>query len=248
MLRQSGPRILWINPVGHGRYDASTKQVLEKAKRDDVVVDVVHLSKGPPHLEYKSLEPYVVVEILETIKRGEKSGYDAAVIACFADPGVREARELVNIPVVGPGEVCYHLAHMLGHRFSVVTTRRGTRPRMEDTLFMYGLEKRLASFRFINILVPDLQKDPSRVHHAITRESLRAIEEDGAEVIILGCTIESGFTKELIGELKVPVIDATIVPFKHAEMLADLYRNYGISHSKVGGYKTPPQEEIPLRH
>ena len=238
-------KILWISPgTGAGEFDNRIKRIFDSIKRDDVEVDVTRLSKGPPHLEYKSYEPLILVETLEKIVEAERNGYDAVIIGCFDDPGLQEARELVSIPVIGPGETCMHIACMLGHKFSIVTVKKEALARTEDHVFMYGLEKKLASFRFLNIGVLEMKKEPERTYEAILRESKKAIEEDDAEVIVLGCTVETGFMEQLIKELKVPVIDAAVVSFKFAEMLADLKKKTRLSHSKIYGYKSPSKDEM----
>jgi len=110
-------------------------------------------------------------------------------------------------------------------------------------VYMYGLEKKLASFRVLNFTVPRMAAEPEKLKETIKREARKAIENDRAEVIVLGCTIESGFMKELIESLKVPVIDAVVVSWKYAEMMADLYRKTGLTHSKLFGYEAPPEKD-----
>jgi allantoin racemase len=237
-------RVLWINPVGTGEFDDQIKNVLMSVKRHDVEVEVTHLPHGPPNLDYKSYEPLILVETLQIIRRAEKEGFDAVVIGCFDDPGLQEARELVNIPVVGPMEACLHIASTLGHKYSIIVNRREGQARLEDHIYTYGLEKKLASFRSINFMVSEMKSKLGELREAIVRESVNAVEEDRAEVVVLGCTVESGLMEELIDRLKVPVLDAVVVPFKYAEMLADMYRKVGLSHSKVYGYKSPPEGEI----
>jgi allantoin racemase len=70
-----------------------------------------------------------------------------------------------------------------------------------------------------------------------------AVESDGAEVIILGCTATYGFYEELQKELAVPVIDSMIASLKTAEFAAELASRLGWSHSKIGGYESPPRED-----
>jgi len=108
---------------------------------------------------------------------------------------------------------------------------------------MYGLEKKLASFRVLNFTVNRMRKDRKGLERAIEREARLATEEDGAEVITLGCTVEAGFSTRLMQRLDIPVVDPVIVSFKYAELLADLYSKLGLSHSKIFGYESPPKEE-----
>jgi len=114
---------------------------------------------------------------------------------------------------------------------------------MESNVYFYGLEKKLASFRVLNFRVPRMIADPKKLEEAIRREAQKAVENDGAEVIVLGCTVESGFMKELIESLKVPVIDSVGVSWKYAEIMADLYRKMGLTHSKLFGYEAPPEKD-----
>jgi allantoin racemase len=235
-------RILWINPVGSSIDDARVKGVLDSVRRPDVRFDVVHLSRGPDNLEYHYYEHLVMNGILGLIRRAERDRYHAAVVGCFYDPGLREARELVRIPVTGPAEASMHIAATLGHKFSIIVGRRKWLPKMEDNINMYGLEKKLASFRILNLTVKRMRREREGLERAITREAKLAIVEDGAEVIILGCTVEAGFSRRLMQRLKVPVIDPVIASFKYAELLADLYNKLGLSHSKIYGYESPPKE------
>jgi allantoin racemase len=114
---------------------------------------------------------------------------------------------------------------------------------MESNTYQYGVEKKLASFRTINFTVPRMVREPGKLKKTIYNAAQKAIEEDGAEVIVLGCTVESGFMKELIQELKVPVLDAVVIAWKYAEMMADLYHKMGLTHSKLFGYEKPPEED-----
>jgi allantoin racemase len=236
-------RILWINPVGSSSDDLRVKRVLDSVRRHDVGFDVVHLARAPDNLEYHYYEHLVMGDILGLIRKAEGDRYHATVVGCFYDPGLREARELVRIPVTAPAEASMHVAATLGHKFSIIVGRRKWVPKMEDNINMYGLAKKLASFRILNFTVNRMRREREGLERAITREAKLAIVEDGAEVIILGCTVEAGFSRRLMQRLKVPVVDPVIVSFKYAELLADLYNKLGLSHSKIYGYESPPKEE-----
>jgi allantoin racemase len=92
----------------------------------------------------------------------------------------------------------------------------------------------------VNFTVPRMAEEPERLKELILAEAKKAIEEDGAEVIVLGCTGESGFMKELISKLQVPVLDPVVTSWKYAEMLADLYQKVGLTHSRLYGFEPPP--------
>ena len=234
-------KILYINPIGTRAFDEHMLETINEVKRLDVKPKVVHLRKGPVHLEYHYYEHLNLDETLEWVKWAEKEAYDAVVIGCFYDPGVREARELVSIPVIVPAEATMHVAATLGHKFSVIVGRRKWIPRMESNVYIYGLERKLASFRSIEFTVLRMGSEPEKLKKAILTQAKKAVEEDGAEVIVLGCTMQSGFMKELMKKLKVPVLDAVVTSWKYAEMMGDLYRKVDLVHSKLYGYEPPPE-------
>jgi len=236
-------KILFINPVGTDAFDEHILKTIHQVKRPDVEVKVVHLTSGPVHLEYHYYEHLNMDEMLKWVKWAENEGYDAVIIGCFYDPGLREAREIVSIPVIGVAEATMHVAATLGHKFSIIVGRRKWIPKMESNVYLYGIERKLASFRAINFTVPRMLKEPETLKQAIINEAKKAVEEDGAEVIVLGCTGESGFMKELMEMIGVPVLDPVVISWKYAEMLADLYQKFKLSHCKLYGYESPPTSE-----
>jgi allantoin racemase len=236
-------KIMFINPVGTGTSDPHLLSVIERVRRKDVEPVVVHLPKGPDHTEYHYYEHLVTHDVLNEVRRAEAEKFNAVIIGCFYDPGLREARELVSIPVVGPAESTMLVACTLGHKFSILVGRRKWIPKMESNARMYGLGERLASIRPLGIRVIEMLAEQKRLKQSAAREGRAAVDEDGAEVIVMGCTMESGFADELSRTLGVPVLDPVVTSWKFAEMQADMYSSLGISHCKAYGYESPPKEE-----
>ncbi len=139
-------KIMYINPIGSDVVDELMLETIQRVKRPDVRPTVVHLEEGPDHLEYHFHEHLNTGETLGWVRQAEREGYDAAVIGCFYDTGLREAREISTIPVVGPAEATMHLAATLGHKFSVIVGRRKWIPKIEDHARAYGVESKIASF------------------------------------------------------------------------------------------------------
>lgn len=238
-------RILWINPVGTNLFDDAIQETLEEVKRPDTEVKVVSLKRGPHHLEYHYYDALILPDMLHLIRKAEQEGYDAAVIGCFYDPGLREAREVVkDLIVAAPAESCLQIAASLGHTFSIIVGRTKWIPEMYENVVKYGFKDRLASFKSVDLGVHDFQKDKAETARRLKAAAREAIEQDLAEVIVLGCTIEFGFYQEIQAELGVPVVDAVLAPFKYAEFLVELRKRFGWGHSKRGGYESPPIEEI----
>jgi len=238
-------KITFINPVGTEIFNRSTKEMLEKIKEPGAQISVVSLSRGPLHLEYRYYEALVVPEILHLIKQAEKEGYDGAVIGCFYDPGLLEAREITEkIIVTAPGEASMHIASTLGRKFSIIVGRNKWIPQILDQVVAYGFEDNLASVKAVGLGVYDFHKKKNVAIKKIKEIAREAIEKDMAEVIILGCTATFGFYKNLQKELGVPVIDPVIAALKYAEFLVKLKHMFGWKHSKKYEYETPPLVEI----
>jgi allantoin racemase len=238
-------RILWINPVGTEVFDEDTLKLLDEARGADHQVEVVSLpSDRPRHLEYHAYEALVVADIVRLAYRSA-AAYDAIVIGCFYDIGLREAREVSQRAIVtAPCQSATAIASNLGNTFSVLVGRRKWIPKMRENVRLYGHNHRLASMRPVELGVHDFQSDHQRTCERLLGEGRKAVQEDGAEVIILGCTAEYGFHAQMQAELGVPVIDAVLAPFKYAEFLADLARRFGWYPSRVWGSQAPPEEEV----
>jgi len=236
-------KIAWILPVGVETYDDRVLSFINRIKRPDVTAEVSHLSSGlPDNLEYHYYEHLAEDDLLRKIVEYEKRGFSAAIIGCFYDGGLREARELVKMPVVAEEESCIHIAATLGHKFSIIVGRRKWIPKMEENVRLYGLADRLASLRTVDYTIKSIGEDRVGYLAAVKREAERAIAEDGAEVVVLSEEASFDFEdmNKLQSELGVPILDPVIVTWKFAELMADLYEAAGISHSKIGDYESPP--------
>ena len=238
-------KILWINPVGTDVFDGYIAEILRESKRKGNRVDVISLpADRPKHLEYHSYESLVVADIMNIAKKyGED--HDAIVIGCFYDVGLREAREVSGRAIVtAPCQSALVFASFLANTFSVLVGRRKWIPKMEENIVMYGYGNRLASMRPLGLGVHDFQADRNKTESRLIDEGKKAVETDGAECIILGCTIEYGFHETMQKELGVPVIDAVIAPFKLAELMAETASVFGWYPSRRWGSESPPSPEI----
>jgi allantoin racemase len=239
-------KIVWIAPVGTGTFDERILSFINRIRRPDVEPEVTHLRAGlPSNLEYHIYEHLVEDDLLHAISDYEKKGYAAAIIGCFYDGGLREAREIVEMPVIAEEEASIHVAATLGYKFSIIVGRRKWLPKMEENVRLYGLTDKLASLRAVGYSIDKMASDRDGYLQAVKRESLKAVAEDGAEVIVL--SEEASFDyDDLLGlqrDLRVPVLDPLVVAWKFAELMADL-RKCGISHSKIGGYEAPPADVL----
>jgi allantoin racemase len=239
-------RILWIDPIGTDVFSPDSAEILRSAARSGTLVDVVSLKEAgrPKHLEYHVYEALVIGDIVKVV-HGLAPQYNAIVIGCFYDVGLHAAREVSGKTIVtAPCQSAVSIAVQLGHRFSVLVGREKWIPQMVDNIRLYGFEGHLASMRSLGLGVHDFHADPGLTQERLLTEGRKAVEEDGAEVLVLGCTAEYGFQQAMQAELGVPVIDAMQAPFKMAELLADTAERFGWYPSRVGGSEAPPREEV----
>ena len=220
------------------------KEWFKETAEPDTIVETARFNSGLPHLEYEFYEHIAIRKIIELSVGAEKDEFDGIVIGCFYDPGLREVRELVKIPVVGVCEASLHVASMLSAgKFSILVGRKKWIPKMADNARNYGFESRIASWRILGLTVPDM-RDKEKTQTAILREARAAVEKDRAEVVCLGCTGMTGQARYAQEELGMPVLDPVLMGLKMAEFRGILWKRFGISHSKIGGYEALPVEEF----
>jgi allantoin racemase len=65
------------------------------------------------------------------------------------------------------------------------------------------------------------------------------IEQDKAEVIIMGCASMAGYSREMEKILGVPILDPVTITYKVVEGLTELR----IMHSKIGLFATPSEQK-----
>lgn len=147
---------------------------------------------------------------------------DAAVIACFGDPGLDAAKELLGVPVLGISEAAFHAACMLGRRFGVVSFTAALQPMFEDCLEHHGLRGRCTGFR----MGPAFDGDPGNV--AEERRGLlldlvrQCVAQDGAEVVILAGGPLAGVAAALQPQAAVPLVDGVAAAVRLAAAMVGM--------------------------
>jgi allantoin racemase len=237
-------RIRVVSPVVAAQLREQSLDALSPAARPDVELSAVALDVGPASIESSYESALAVPDTVAKIVQAERDGVEAVIVNCMDDPGVEAAREMVSIPVIGPAATSMHIAAMLGHRFSLMSNFDADAPAFENHAAKAGLTRQLASVRAVSIPVLELG-DRARTIGALVEQSLGAVRQDGAHIIVFGCTAMTGLAEEVKNGLRregiadVPIIDPAIVALKVAEALADI----GLSHSKRT-YPAPPKKDI----
>lgn len=207
--------------------------------RPDLAVEFVAAREGATTIDSLYEAALADVFVLEAGARAEEEGYDAVCLNTMSDSGLAALRSRLSIPVIGPGQSSQLFAAALGKRFSVVTMWDQWHYMYEKTALELGLDHRLASVRSIAVR-PDtaelLAGKEDAVFPKLEAAARKAIEEDGADVILLGSTTMHQSHAYLAACLPVPVINPGLVALKMCEALLDL----GLSHSKRA-YRAPEQ-------
>ncbi|MDP4109466.1 MAG: aspartate/glutamate racemase family protein, partial [Bacillota bacterium] len=174
---------------GMDRKTLDAREVMLSAfARKDTVISVDCIDGGPESIESAYDEVTAGPYILTKAKQAEEDGFDAIIVYCGSDPAVTAARELVNIPVVGPGMASKLVALDLGYRFSVLTVLDSTVARDTEAVYEKGFGvNRLASVRSIGIPVSNVRDDMDATFRALYNAGKKCIEEDGAHCIVLSC-------------------------------------------------------------
>ena len=216
-------RIIWAIPGDeyHGK-------VLEDAlqyKSPDTDLDVVGTSGGLDSLKSFYDEAVQGPFIVEKVVEAEKDGYDGVFISCFADPAVEASRLQVRIPVVGAFQPTALTASLISRRWSVVTVLPEVIPMIRRNARNLGIEKNIASIRHVNmhpiIAGPE---DVQTLEQRSLSETEKAVDEDGAQLVALGCTAMIGLAEKIAREMAakgklVSVLDPTACAIGYLELL-----------------------------
>lgn len=226
-------RLHIVNPNTTASMTQGIAAAARAAAPGDVEIAATQPDFGPASIEGYYDGAFAVPGMLACVAEAESAGADAHLIACFDDTGLDAARSLAQAPVVGIGEAAYHAASMLGTRFTVVTTLSRSIPVIEDNLARYGLMRRCARVRASEIPVLELEREGGEAK--IGDEIARALREDGADCIVLGCAGMAGMAERLTAKYRVPVVDGVAAGVVFASALARL----GLKTSRAGGYAAP---------
>jgi Asp/Glu/hydantoin racemase len=187
-------------------------------------------------------------QILKNVLQAEKDGYDGVMIGVLQDPALREARGIVDIPVIGYGEVSMLTACLLGERFSFLCINPQMDTLVQQMIQERGLAARSAKTTYLDCGYDDLQAavqgNPQRFLGAFEAGARQAIKH-GADVLLPGQTIMA----ELLWKAGVTRLDDAVVldprlpMLRTMEMLVDL-RKAGVSVARRGFYGTRPPAEL----
>jgi allantoin racemase len=219
-------RLLLINPNTTSTMTAAIAASASVVAASDTVVEATNPAVGPASIENDDDERRCIPGLLDAIRtaqaRPEPSRPDAVVVACFGDPGLDEARDLVDVPVLGIAQAAMHAAALIAGGFSVVTSMSSTVPRGWELAKAYTPNQCLG-VHACDIPVLRIDSDPETLGPIGDRcEAALAADRSGA--IVLGCAAMAKYADPLTRRLGVPVIDGVVAATLLAEALVRLNR------------------------
>ncbi len=226
-------RIVVVNPNTTASMTDKIGAAARVAASPGTAIVATQPDRGPASIEGYHDGALAVPGLLARI--AEQADADAFVIACFDDTGLDAARCITEAPVIGIGEAAFHVASLVAHRFSVVTTLSRSVPGIEDNLRRYGLMSRCARVRATDVPVLNLEDPASGARARVSAEIANALAADGADAIVLGCGGMADLAAALSAEHGVTVIEGVAAAVRLAEALVGL----GLGTSKRGPYAAP---------
>ena len=233
-----------LNPIIDAHLAAASTGPYLKQAAPDTHIRFLSLEWGTASIEGRADDALAASGVMRCAVAAEADAADAVIINCMNDPGLSAARESVRIPVICPAEASLHVAAMLCHKFSWITTGSADIPVVEELVRRNRMSAKVASIRAIDIPVLGLETDRQATLEAFVRVAEEVIGKDGAAGIIPGCTAVTNLVPEiserLAGQgLQVPILNPPLIALRMAEAQVAL----GLSHS-CRTYARPGDKQI----
>lgn len=217
-------RILVINPNSNDDVTKGFSEVLDPLRLPGGPdIECITLSEGPFGIETQEHVESVTLPLRRIVV--ERDDVDAFVIACYSDPGITVCREATGKPVFGIQESGILAALSRGERFGVIALGPQSIKRHLRYIRQLGLETRLAAERPLHLSVAAAEE--ADAYPRVLQVARELVEEDAADVVLLGCAGMTRHRLPLEQDLAVPVIDP--VQMAVAQALTTVLLNAGSS-------------------
>lgn len=199
-----------------------TGAMLAAARAADPVAEITGWTNtsGPPAIEGPEDGAAAVAGLLSMLPAARQAGFDVIVIGCFDDTGLAEVRAAAHCPVIGIGQAAFHMAALLGHRVSVVTTLEVSVPVITANIAAYGLAGQVAKVRASGLGVLEVEQARPATLARLEDEIARAGAQDGISGVILGCAGMAPLAGRLGAGSGLAVIDGVAAATRLARALA----------------------------
>lgn len=228
-------RLLLINP---NTSDSVSELIRAEALRSiaaGTTVEVLTAQFGVAYIETR-FEALIGAYATAQLAAEHHERFDAVIVAAFGDPGVTGLREVLPVPVIGLTEAALASAHLLGHRISIIAISQRIQAWYREVVEAYGFGSRLASIRALDRPLASIGAVQDEHAQALKTLAFKAVDEDGAEVIVLAGAPLAGLARSLAGKLPVPVVDGVSSAVRHAQSLVAL----APGRATQGSFASPP--------
>lgn len=196
--------LIVINPNSSQRVTDGIDAAIDPLRKFGTPIRCLTLSEGPAGIESQRQADLTIAPMLAlAAAQPDAAGY---VIACFGDPGLHALRDQTALPVVGIQEAAVMTALTLGQRFGVIAILPGSIPRHLRAFGAMGVSGRLAGDRALGLGVADLA-DADKSLGAMIATGKRLRDEDGANVLIMGCAGMAHYRAPLQDATGLPVVE-----------------------------------------
>ncbi len=228
-------RILLINPNISDSVSELIRAEALRSAASDTVVEVLTAPFGVAYIETR-FEALIGGYATAQLAAEHHARFDAVIVAAFGDPGLSALREALPVPVTGLTEAALASAHLLGHRISIIAISQRIQAWYREVVEAYGFASRLASIRALDRPLARIGGVQDEHAHALKALAERAVDEDGAEVIVLAGAPLAGLARTLAGQLPVPVVDGVSSAMRHAQSLVSMQPGRALR----GSFGPPP--------
>lgn len=235
-------------------YADRMREHLRKIVRSDTVVDLHGLMPGTflsnypgEDMAFSPLFAFHSAQWMLNARAASAKGYDGYAMCTLVDPLYREIKSFAKIPVVAAGEVSYHVACMLGHRFGLLLFMDRFAARYAEQIRLHGLSERYVGVQQVGFGFTDLLRGFEAPGELIDRfrGAARKLIAAGADVIIPGeLPLNLLLASENVNRVDdVPVIDGFGLTLKMTETMVDLKQSTGLAHSGHGWFNHAASDE-----
>lgn len=228
-------RLLLINPNISDSVTALIRAEAERNALPGTEIEVLTAPFGVAYIETR-FEALIGAYAAAQLAAEHHARFDAVVVAAFGDPGLAGLREALPVPVTGLTEAALASAHLLGHRISIIAISQRIQAWYREVVESYGFGSRLASIRALDRPLASIGGVQDEHAQALKTLAERAVDEDGAEVIVLAGAPLAGLARSLAGQLPVPVVDGVSSAVRHAQSLVALQPG----RAQRGSFAAPP--------
>jgi Asp/Glu/hydantoin racemase len=229
-------------------YQAELAGIVKSSASANCKIDVLRLPSAL--VEGKGFASAQAIELpmlLRSIASAVADGYEAVAIGNGFDPGLWEARELFDVPVLGLFETVAFYGLRTAWRLGVLCSGKSGIARVEEMATRYGISSRLTRPVAVGISVPRVVaafSDSTIAKEVLTatKTAVAELERRGAEIVLVASGALDVFLdvhRSRVG-LDLPILPSVKILVRELEAAAGLAQLGAPYISRVGRFAQPP--------